>query len=328
VNWLWNFSSNPTDTSTSKNPPFRYDTAGIYNVQLITSNRFGCADTLSKDTRVYGLPKAKYENEPACVGDATLFSDLSIASDTALSFWAWNFGDMTSHKDTSNQQNPIYKYSATGNFDIRLIVKDYFGCLDTIDSTLTVNITPLAAFTLVDNYNGKQGQIKLTNLSTGADDYLWEFSNDKTSTEKDPITSFTDDGTYSIRLISTNQFDCADTTIYEYKLLFKGLYVPNAFAPTSTNLGVRLFQPAGHNLKTYHIQIFDVWGHQVWESIELDDKGAPKEGWDGTFEGQLLPQGNYMWKITATFRDDSPWNGSDVGVSASDKTMGTVTLIR
>jgi hypothetical protein len=35
-----------------------------------------------------------------------------------------------------------------------------------------------------------------------------------------------------------------------------------------------------------------------------------------------------MWKITATFVDDSPWNGSDVGGGASGKTMGTVTLIR
>jgi PKD repeat protein len=326
--WLWNFSANPVDTSTLQNPPFRYDTAGIYNVRLISANRFGCKDTLEKSTRVYGLPIAHYDNNPACVGDPTEFFDRSAASDTALAFWYWSFGDPSSNHDTSFIQNPKYRYRATGDYSIRMIVEDLYGCLDTIDSTVRVNVTPLAAFTLIDNYNGKQGQVKLNNLSAGADDYLWEFGNNKTSTEVNPITSFTDDGTYSIKLISTNQFDCADTTIYEYKLLFKGLYVPNAFAPTSTNLGVRLFQPAGHNLKRYHIQVFDVWGHMVWESTKLDDTGAPSEGWDGTFEGNLLPQGNYMWKIEATFIDDSPWNGSDVGVSASDKTMGTVTLIR
>jgi len=125
-----------------------------------------------------------------------------------------------------------------------------------------------------------------------------------------------------------NQFDCADTTYYKYELLFKGLYVPNAFSPTGTNLGVRLFQPVGINLKQYHVSVFDIWGHLMWESTKLDDTGSPTEGWDGTYEGKLMPQANYMWKIDALFVDDSPWEGSDIGVSGSGKTMGTVTLIR
>ena len=73
--------------------------------------------------------------------------------------------------------------------------------------------------------------------------------------------------------------------------------------------------------------VFDSWGHLLWESNKIDDKGTPVEGWDGTFEGNLMPQGNYIWKITATFVDDTPWTGSDIG-QGEFKTMGTVTLIR
>ena len=247
--------------------------------------------------------------------------------DTVIGTWRWFF-DLKTMTDSSHAQNPGFKYPVTGSDSVRLIVKDKFGCMDTVDSTIVVHITPVSAFTLENGYDGKQGQIKLNNLSTGADTYSWEFGNGKTSVEKNPIAAFTDDGTYIIKLISLNQYDCTDTTFLEYNLLFKGLYVPNAFAPSSTNLGIRLFQPVGVNVKEYHVTVFDNWGHLMWESTKLDDKGVPTEGWDGTFEGNMMPQGNYMWKITATFVDESPWNGSDNGAANSGKTMGTVTLIR
>jgi large repetitive protein len=168
----------------------------------------------------------------------------------------------------------------------------------------------------------------MNNVSTGAESYQWEFGNGKYSSEENPVALFTEDGTYTIKLISLNQFDCSDTTYYQYELLFKGLYVPNAFSPSGASLGERLFQPKGINLIQYHISVFDIWGHLMWESTELDEHGSPKEGWDGTHKGTLMPQGNYMWKISAVFVDNSQWEGSDIGVGTSTKTMGTVTLIR
>ncbi|MEI6681501.1 MAG: PKD domain-containing protein [Bacteroidota bacterium] len=327
TSWVWTFTSKITDSSHYKNPGHKFDTAGIYKVKLVVMNKYGCKDSLTKPTRVYGLPAAHFDNTAACVGDPTFFTDKSKKSDTVIGTWRWFF-DLKTRTDSSHAQNPDFKYPATGSDSVRLIVKDKFGCIDTVDSTIVVHITPVSAFTLQNGYDGKQGQIKLNNLSTGADTYSWEFGNGKSSTDKNPIATFTDDGTYIIKLISLNQFDCTDTTFLEYNLLFKGLYVPNAFAPASTNLGIRLFQPVGVNLKEYHVTVFDNWGHLMWESTKLDDKGVPTEGWDGTFEGNMMPQGNYMWKITATFVDESPWNGSDNGAANSGKTMGTVTLIR
>ena len=328
TNWNWNFSASPTDVSSLKNPPHKYDTAGIYNVKLVVNNRFGCKDSLTKPTRVYGLPVAHYNTTAACTGDPTFFTDKSNPSDTTLGFWHWFFGDPTSGSNNlSTKQNPYHTYTAIGSDIVRLIVKDNFGCIDTVDSTIVVNITPVSAFTMINDYNGKQGQIKLNNLSTGAETYFWDFGNGKNSSEVNPVATFTEDDTYRIKLISQNQYECSDTTIYEYKLLFKGLYVPNAFAPTSTSLGVRLFQPVGRNLTQYHVMVFDIWGHLMWESTKLTD-GIPSEGWDGTFNGQLMPQGNYVWKISALFIDGSPWNGSDLGVGASGTTKGNVSLIR
>ena len=325
--WAWTFGSKPTDTSSMKNPPHVYDTAGIYNVKLIVQNKYGCKDSLTKATRVYGLPVAHYDNTIACTGDPTFFTDKSEVSDTTLWKWRWFFGDPTTSRDSSQLQSPSYRYPNTGDFSIKMIVKDHYGCIDTVDSTVKVNITPVSSFTVENDYNGKPGQVKIINVSTGAESYYWDFGNGKYSTEENPVALFTEDGTYTIQLISLNQFSCTDTTFYEYKLLFRGLYVPNAFSPSSTDLGVRLFKPIGMNLKQYHVTVFDMWGHLMWESSKLEN-GLPSEGWDGTLEGVLMPQGNYMWRISALFEDNSQWEGSDIGVGTSTKTMGTVTLIR
>jgi gliding motility-associated-like protein len=214
------------------------------------------------------------------------------------------------------------------DYSIRMIVTDHYGCIDTIDSTVTVHVTPESSFTVEDGYNGKQGQVKMNNVSSGANSYIWDFGNGETSEEENPVALFANDGTYTISLISLNQFDCTDTTYYKYELLFKGLYIPNAFSPSGNTLGIRLFQPTGVNLKQYEVSVFDIWGHLLWESSELDENGSPTEGWDGTYEGNLMPPGNYMWKISALFVDDTQWEGSDIGVSGSGSTMGTLTLIR
>jgi len=326
--WSWTLGPKATDTSTMKNTSHLYDTAGIYHVKLVVMNRWGCKDSLTKPTRVYGLPVAHYANTVACTGDPTFFTDKSIKSDTTIGFWKWFFGDPTTIRDTSSLKNPSYKYPNTGDFTVRMIVKDHFGCIDTIDSTVRVNITPVSSFTITDGYDGKQGKIKLNNLSSGAQNYTWDFGNGKTSDEQDPVTAYTEDGTYTIRLVSLNQFDCTDTTFYEYKLFFRGLFVPNAFAPGNTNLGTRLFRPIGVNLKKYHVTVFDIWGHLMWQSEKLDEKGVPLEGWDGTSDGREMPQGNYIWKIEATFVDDSAWTGTDIGVGIPSRTMGAVVLIR
>ncbi|MCX6281325.1 MAG: PKD domain-containing protein [Bacteroidetes bacterium] len=329
--WKWYFgepTSGNKDTSSLRNPSHTYATRDTFNVKLVVMNKYGCKDSLTKPLRIYGLPMARFNYTAACTGDPTFFRDSSSIADTTIGFWRWKFGDLSAVKDTSLLKDPNYKYKKAGNYLVRLIVKDHFGCKDTVDSTITVHVTPVSAFTLIDGYEGTPGKVKLTNSSSGASGYTWDFGNGKTSNDTNPVSTYTEDGTYTIRLISTNQFGCADTTYYQYKILFRGLFVPNAFAPSSGNMAVRLFKPVGMNLKTYHIQVFDTWGHMLWESNKLDNNGAPFEGWDGTYNGEVMPQGNYFWKVTATFVDDSPWTGSDLGVKGGGGTMGTVILLR
>ncbi|HEX7584427.1 MAG TPA: gliding motility-associated C-terminal domain-containing protein, partial [Prolixibacteraceae bacterium] len=106
------------------------------------------------------------------------------------------------------------------------------------------------------------------------------------------------------------------------------LYVPNAFAPTTDISGVNVFKPVGVNLKQYKVEVFDSWGHLLWESSLLDIDGRPVESWNGRkSNGDLYQQGTYVWIIKAVFIDGTIWEGSDIG-KGEYKSMGTVTLIR
>jgi hypothetical protein len=55
--------------------------------------------------------------------------------------------------------------------------------------------------------------------------------------------------------------------------------------------------------------------------------GQPGEGWDGTYQGQPLPQDVYIWKIRAIFLDGSDWRGMR-NRDGKSYTFGSVTLLR
>ena len=59
--------------------------------------------------------------------------------------------------------------------------------------------------------------------------------------------------------------------------------------------------------------IFDKFGNMVFKTNQLNNKGAPTEGWDGTKNGDPLPQGTYVWKIYAQFSDGTYWPGTGIG---------------
>jgi hypothetical protein len=297
---------------------------------MVVMNRFGCKDSITKPTRVFEIPTAIFDHSNACSGNPTYFTDKSLIADTAnIVNWFWNFGETGANKDTSILKDPMHQYKTEGDYLVRLIIKDRHGCYDTVDSTVKVNVTPTSSFTFRDNTNNMTGKLQFSNKSNGADTYFWDFGNGQTSTDENPIVTFNNDGTFLIMLISKNQFNCSDTTYYRYEFKFKGLYIPNAFAPSYLGTGANVFQPIGINLKQFKIEVFDGWGHRLWSSTALDPlTGSPTESWNGMDENKVLyPPGTYLWKATATFIDNSIWEGSDIG-KGQYSTFGTVTLIR
>ncbi|MEI6748980.1 MAG: PKD domain-containing protein [Bacteroidota bacterium] len=328
--WTFGVPGTTDDSSSVKNPSYTYTVAGSYDVDLIVNNTIGCTDTVTHTIHVNPLPNAFFDMSSSCSGSPTTFTDRSDSALAPLVGWRWMYADTSGTVGVDTARNAVFTFANAGDYIIRLIVADTNGCLDTLNQPLTTNPIPTTAFTFKENYQNVQGQLLMQDKSVDAIQYQWDFGNGVLSGAENPIVTYTEDGDYVIELITWNSFNCTDTVRTDYHLLFKGLFIPNAFAPTSPFSTARYFKPIGINLLSFKIEVFDTWGNVLWHSVKLDEFGRPTESWDGTYQGQLLPQDVYVWKAQAVFRDGTIWNSQDVGTykGVSDKPYGTVTLIR
>jgi gliding motility-associated-like protein len=302
----------------------KYDPDGLYHPVLRVTNKDGCVFT---DTALVsiGLPfdVAIDIPDPLCTGQKVFLNYLKTGNDTVKS-WQWKLtpGIIVNSPDTVT----VINEPGVKTFDLTVVSKN--NCIGTATRSATVYQTPLGKFVVESDYNGKPGQVKLINYTKPFNNYEFTWFKDKhllNTTEPEPILTFTDDGLYTITMVakskSSGEPGCADTTSYVYDVLFKGLYVPSAFYPEDYDPKNRLFLAFGTNLKQYHLQIFDSFGRMMFETVKIE------EGWDGTYQGQHMPQGNYIWVISAIFMDDTPWYGVPTE-SGDPKTRGTFVLIR
>jgi gliding motility-associated-like protein len=64
------------------------------------------------------------------------------------------------------------------------------------------------------------------------------------------------------------------------------LHVPTAFTPNSDGRNEG-FAPVGMGIQWYGMKIYDRWGQKLYETIN-------SQPWDGTYNGELLPEGVYV----------------------------------
>ena len=71
-------------------------------------------------------------------------------------------------------------------------------------------------------------------------------------------------------------------------------YAPNTFTPDGDehNQSWEIFVD-GIDIYHFDLSIFNRWGEIIWESHD------PKAKWDGTYNGQIVQSGMYVWKASA-----------------------------
>ncbi len=177
VTYLWDFDNGIT--STQEDPTYAFQTEGTYNVCLTTTDDNGCDSTFCQTITVAN-PVANFtvDNQYLPCPPATFnFTD---ASANAVS-WLWTFGD----GNTSTDQNPSNTYTATGFYDVQLIITSASGCMDTLFQPTFIEVGgPIGNFTFTPN----QGCADVTATFTGnvtsntVDLYIWNFGNGSDST--------------------------------------------------------------------------------------------------------------------------------------------------
>ncbi len=212
--------------------------------------------------------------------------------------FSWDFSDgvISSGSQVSHSyEQPDQKYTVTlsGRSSVT-------GCSDTLVSPdlLMTYSKPEAAFSM-DNttvYNDKP-TVNFSNLSSGADTYLWDFGDESTSDVKDPAHYFIATGYRTVLLEAFNEFLCSDTVTHQLLVAFDRIFPPNGFSPNAPDLVDREFKLGSDGIASegYHLTILSRWNDLVFEARN------EIKGWNGQMPDEsLAPAGTYIWILNFT----------------------------
>lgn len=205
--YMWTFGDGATHISGVPDISHTYMTPGTYTVTLTVHDNVDNVTLSHTKTNLINvstfiLPTANFSMSKT-TGDNTLevnFSDLSTGSNIVA--WHWDFGD----GNFSSEQNPTHKYTYPGIYSVELTVTNSKNQKDTLlkPNVINVNLTkPVAKFIQTE----VAGYVPLTVLFSyaGADEYFptyfkWTFGDGATSTEQNPVHTYTTAGIYDVQL--------------------------------------------------------------------------------------------------------------------------------
>lgn len=211
VLYMWDFGDGTFDNGATP-PPHSYTTAGTYAITLTVTNGLGCTHTFSRDVNVYDPPTVGIQVQNLCFGEVASFNpQITTASGNPVTSWFWDFGDGV----TDTLENPTHQYAAAGPYVITLSVTTPY-CGNTGTQWVNVQAKPVAMILPVPVLGCSPLTVAFGNGSTGATQYNWDFGDgggDNTATPSHTYTNFgTTDSIYTVTLIASSPFGCADTT--------------------------------------------------------------------------------------------------------------------
>ena len=90
--------------------------------------------------------------------------------------------------------------------------------------------------------------------------------------------------------------------------------IPNAFTPNGDGLNDDFGIVSNTFFEEFSMQIYNRWGQLIYETTDQTN------GWDGTYNGNKVSKGAYIWKIIYNLQTTGPYNNKEVET-------GTVMLV-
>jgi len=209
----------------------------------------------------------------------------------------WNISDGAKY----NEAAPTHILRNPGSYSILLtyIDDEAAGCSTQVFlPAVFVGESPKADFIFSpEELSIAEPEVKLTNISTVFENnrYQWNIQGHGLSNELHPRVKYTQPGNYKITLTATSIDGCKNevSKMIEVKNDFK-IYIPNSFTPNFDGMNdifIPVFTPYGLDTKTFEMEIFDRWGHQLYHTKDLS------KGWDGMIQGEVTKEGTYIFRI-------------------------------
>lgn len=276
ITYSWSTGATTSSISTS--------TPGTYTL-VVTDPSNGCSvSTLYTVNNNTTAPSsdAGISNSLPCGGTLTL----NGSSTTSGVTYSWSGAGIISGSNTPNpvvDQPGIYTLTVTNPVT---------GCTST-STVAIVNTTVVAGFTSDVTTGVAPLTVNLTNTSTGAINYSWNFGNGSTSIQTNTAAIYNSSGTFTIILIASSGTcsDSASLVIVVNDDL--NIEIPNVFTPNGDGTN-DLFTINTTGVKEITLEIYNRWGQKMYEFT------GPKAAWDGICNnGNKATDGTYFYFVKA-----------------------------
>jgi PKD repeat protein len=297
-----------------------YSGSAAYGPHTITGHGSSIdfyAARLDTDSAAPQAPVADFTGSPTS-GSAPLtvtFTDQSTGSPTS---WAWDFDNDGTTDSTA--QNPAFTFTSAGTYSVKLTVGNAQG---THSLTRTNYITAMNPNTLAAAFTASvmSGSVPLTVTFTdqstgGPTSWEWDFQNDRTvdSTAQNPTFTFTQLGTYSVKL-TVRKTGATDS-------LVKTLYIDVSDPDEATLYPEQTFTVNGQP-RTFHLHLPVGYTGRAPVPLVLDLHGsggrgdfiAKEHGWLPLSDQHgfivVFPNGGELFGSNGGYRWNSYWQRAE-----------------
>ena len=146
--YFWDFGDGIT--STEPTPAHTYADTGTYTFKLAINRGQECSDSAISRIKVYPGFFPGFTFAGICQNKPTRFFDTTKTRYGVVNSWSWDFGDPASETNISSEQNPVYTYSQIGIKNVRFIVTNSKGCIDTVFKDVSILDKPILSLPFKD----------------------------------------------------------------------------------------------------------------------------------------------------------------------------------
>ncbi|HEY8971938.1 MAG TPA: PKD domain-containing protein, partial [Puia sp.] len=195
-------------------PEAVYVNEGNYTVTLTVKDG-NQSSKVTHTITVFEPPTVDFSASPGitCINIPVAFASTATAGSGAIISYLWDFGDGIT---LNSSDPPTHTYQHEGHATVSLTVTNSNGCSSNLEKKDLIKILPqVTAAWSADKQVlcNVTDPIQFTNNSTGTAPltYLWDFGDGHTSTLTNPVYSFMQKGTYTVKLTTTSADGCSAT---------------------------------------------------------------------------------------------------------------------
>ncbi len=205
LTYAWSFGDG-TAGSTVTSPSHTFTAGGTYNIKLVAASSKGCTDSITVATPILAGNVTSKFNAPdsVCVNSLVSFQNTSSPAPTVSN---WTFGDGTN----SSLISPTKTFTAANVYTVKL-TNTFGACIDSVSKQITV-LTPAVANFSASNLITCDSifTVNFTDQSSNASSWFWNFGDGTTSTQQNPVHTYTGYGSYTVTLSVGNAAGCNGT---------------------------------------------------------------------------------------------------------------------